>query len=113
MGKTRKEQLTTSHSQASPGAETQGPSALAGAPDLADELPLKSAPFDHVTCSAREPAPDSSPAETDTALNVAIRQVIENLLQDDEFVNQLTRTIQEKLLNGMKESICQEVHSKN
>ena len=44
-----------------------------------------------------------------SALKLAIRQVIENLLQDDDFVDQLTSTIQEKLLNGIKDSICQDV----
>ena len=41
-------------------------------------------------------------------MNAAIWQVIENLLTDDEFVNQLAQTIQKKLLHGMKETICQE-----
>ena len=52
---------------------------------------------------------NESNSKTNTALNAAIRQVIESLLNDDEFVNQLTQTIQEKLLLGMKETICQEV----
>ena len=104
----------------------------------AEKSPSKSAPLtyaDHVTRTSREhgaPAPaavstpvpeaeesdtvstpaheaNESNSKTNTALNAAIRQVIESLLNDDEFVNQLTQTIQEKLLLGMKETICQEV----
>ena len=75
--------------------------------------PGKPAPIhasgDHVIKVRSPAAPESTSVEPDAELNSAIRQVLESLLKDDEFVNQLTRTIQGKLLNDLKESICQEV----
>ena len=96
------------HSQSQPAGSLREPErgqlAVTGATGHAEELPLESAPLDtytgHVTHTSHEhgapaPAPDSAPApeESDTALNAAIRQVIENLLHDDVFVNQLAQTI--------------------
>ena len=86
--------------------------------DQAEEPPvcLNSAPLetyaDHVTRNSRaqsELTSDAAPITSDTGLNSAIRKVIENLLKDDVFVNELVHSIQDKLLHKMKESICQEV----